>query len=301
MTETTKGVAAMILACTVWGLSGIFYKLLAHIPPEQVLSHRVLWSAVFFACVLALQGRLALLITVLSEWRQVRVLMLATAMISLNWFIFITSVQIGRATEASLGYYIFPLVSVVLGRLIFAERLSPSQGLAIALASLAVVVLTYGLGVAPWIALVIGCSFAIYGVVKKGLDIGPVVSVTAEVLLLLPVALVVIVLTGGGGFQGNALDAGLLMLSGPLTGMPLILFSYAARRVALGSVGVLQYINPTLQALVATLIFGELFTQWHSMAFALIWGAVIIFSLGALHRSRQEVRQARAAAKATNA
>ncbi|MEP2717707.1 EamA family transporter RarD [Pseudophaeobacter sp.] len=293
MSEATKGVAAMIAACTIWGLSGIFYKLLAHIPPEQVLSHRILWSGLFFACILAVQGRVGLLGSVLTDWRRVRVLMLATAMISLNWFIFITSIQIGRATESSLGYYIFPLVSVVLGRLFFGEHLSRAQALAIGLAILAVVILTYGLGVPPWIALTLGFSFAIYGVVKKRLDIGPVVSVTAEVLLLFPIALTVLALTDGGGFLNGWQDAGLLMLSGPLTGAPLVLFSYAARRVALGSIGVLQYLNPTLQALVATLVFGELFTPWHSAAFVLIWGAVIIFSLGALHKSRTEAKAVR--------
>ncbi|WP_122074812.1 EamA family transporter RarD [Pseudophaeobacter sp. EL27] len=294
MTEGTKGVIAMIVTCTIWGLSGIFYKLLAHIPPEQVLSHRILWSGVFFACILAVQGRVDQLVAALTQWRRVRVLMLATAMISLNWFIFITSVQIERATESSLGYYIFPLVSVVLGRVFFGEHLSRAQGLAIGLATFAVALLTYGLGVAPWIALVLGFSFAIYGVVKKGLDIGPVVSVTAEVWLLFPIAILVILLTGGGGIQGSWRDAGLLMLSGPLTGAPLILFSYAARRVALGSIGVLQYINPTLQALVATVVFGELFTPWHGAAFGLIWGAVIIFSLSALQKSHQETRDAQA-------
>ncbi|WP_417699178.1 EamA family transporter RarD [Pseudophaeobacter sp.] len=296
MTEATKGVFAMIAACCIWGLSGLFYKQLAHVPPEQVLSHRILWSGVFFASVLAVQGRLPQLLEVLRDWARVRVLLLATAMISLNWFIFITSVQIERATEASLGYYIFPLVSVVLGRLFFGEQLSRAQILAIGLAALAVVVLTYGLGVAPWIALVLGISFAIYGVVKKRLDTGPVVSVTAEVLLLYPLALLVIAATGGGGFQNSWHDAALMMVSGPLTGMPLILFSFAARRVALGSVGVLQYLNPTLQAFVATVIFGELFTPWHGAAFGLIWAAVLIFSFGALRKSRRSAQEAQRAA-----
>lgn len=290
MTETAKGVGAMIIACTVWGLSGIFYKLLSHIPPEQVLSHRVLWSGLFFTVVLLLQGRIQILRVALSNKRNVLTLLLATAMISLNWFTFITSVQIERATEASLGYYIFPLLSVMLGRFVFGEQLSRAQGLAIGLAFVAVVILTIGLGVAPWISLILGFSFATYGVVKKRLDLGPVVSVTAEVLLILPVALLVIVSTGGGGLQLGWNEAGLLMLSGPLTGAPLILFSYAARRVALGTIGILQYINPTFQALVATLVFGEVFTFWHSLAFALIWGAVLIFSIGALHKQRRGVR-----------
>lgn len=290
MTEAAKGVCAMIIACTVWGLSGLFYKLLSHIPPEQVLSHRVLWSCLFFAAVLLIQGRIQVLGAALSDSGNVKILLLATAMISLNWFTFITSVQIGRATEASLGYYIFPLLSVMLGRFVFGEHLSRAQSLAIALAVLAVVILTIGLGVAPWISLILGFSFGTYGVVKKRLDLGPVVSVTAEVLLILPLALLVILGTGGGGFQLGWSEAGLLMLSGPLTGAPLILFSYAARRVALGTVGVLQYINPTLQAFVAALVFGEVFTIWHGLAFALIWVAVIIFSAGALQKQRQSAR-----------
>lgn len=280
----------LIIACTVWGLSGLFYKLLSHIPPEQVLSHRVLWSALFFTVVLLLQGRIGILWQALSNRRNVVTLLFATAMISLNWFTFITSVQIGRATEASLGYYIFPLLSVLMGRLVFGEQLSKAQSLAIFLATAAVVILTIGLGVTPWISLILGFSFATYGVVKKRLDLGPVVSVTGEVLLILPVALMVIIGSGGGGFQLGWQEAGLLMLSGPLTGAPLIMFSYAARRVALGTVGVLQYINPTLQAFVSALIFGELFTIWHGVAFGLIWCAVIIFSAGALQKQRQASR-----------
>lgn len=282
MSEAAKGVIAMIAACTIWGLSGAFYKLLAHVPPIEVLSHRVLWSFVFFAGVLVAQGRLGALRAALASRRNAAVLAVATAMISLNWFLFITSVQIGRATEASLGYYIFPLLSVLLGWFAFGERLRPAQGAAIALAAAAVAVLTAGLGVAPWISLVLGASFAVYGAVKKRLDLGPVVSVTAEVLMLAPVALVVILAAGGAGFGAGVRDSLLLVLAGPLTGLPLILFSYAARRVALGTVGVLQYLNPTLQFCVAVWLFGEPFTPWHAAAFALIWTAVAIFSYAAL-------------------
>lgn len=288
MTEAAKGVGALIIACTVWGVSGLFYKLLTHIPAEQILSHRLLWSGVFFALVLLVQGRIGALIAVFGSWKTVKTLLLATVMISINWFTFITAVQIGQATEASLGYYIFPLISVVLGRVVFGETLGRAQIAAVALAALAVILLTVGLGVAPWIALVLGFSFGTYGVVKKGLDLGPVVSVTAEVLLLSPIALLVIVSNDGGGFLNSWQDAGLLMFSGLLTGAPLILFSYAARRVALGTVGVLQYINPTLQALVAAAIFGEVFTIWHSLAFGLIWVAVAVFSVAAIQKQRAQ-------------
>ncbi|KIC08269.1 RarD protein [Leisingera sp. ANG-M1] len=296
MSESAKGILAMIAACVVWGLSGIYYKALSHVAPEQVLSHRVLWSFLFFAGVLLLQGRIGALWAALGSGRNAVLLVCATAMISLNWFVFISSVQTGHATEASLGYYIFPLLSVLLGRLVFGEMLTRAQGAAIGLAALAVAVLAFGLGVAPWIALVLGVSFALYGVAKKKLPLGPVVSVTAEVLLILPVALAVIWTTGGAGFLGGPLDAAMLAFSGILTGLPLILFSYATKRVRLGTVGVMQYLNPTLQFLVAVLVFAEPFSQWHGIAFALIWSAVAVFSFSALRQERVSRRAAIAAA-----
>lgn len=295
MRETHLGVMAMIAACVVWGLSGIYYKALSHVPPEQVLSHRVLWSFLFFAGVLLVQGRISALRAAFLDRRGALLLAFATAMISLNWFVFISSVQTGHATEASLGYYIFPLLSVLLGRLVFGERLARPQLLAVLLAGAAVAVLSFGLSAAPLIPLVLSVSFALYGVAKKQLSLGPVVSVTAEVLLILPVALMVIWLTGGAGFLGSPADAAMLAFSGILTGLPLILFSYAAKRVRLGTVGVLQYLNPTLQFLVAVLLFAEPFTPWHGAAFALIWSAVAVFSVSALRQERASRRAAMAA------
>ena len=295
MRETHKGVLAMIAACTVWGLSGIYYKALSHIPPEQVLSHRAVWSFLFFSAMLLLQGRLGELVAAFAQRRNAVLLVCATAMISLNWFLFIFSVQSGYATEASLGYYVFPLLSVLLGRLLFGERLAAAQLVAVALAGAAVGLLSFGLGAAPWIPLVLAISFSLYGVAKKQLPLGPVVSVTAEVLLLLPVALPLIWLTGGGGFLGSGKDAAMLAFSGLLTGLPLILFGYAARRVQLGTVGVLQYLNPTLQFVVAVLIFAEPFSLWHGIAFVLIWTAVAVFSMSALGQERASRRAAMAA------
>lgn len=290
MGETGKGIAALVTACTVWGLSGLFYKQLSHLPPLQVMSHRTLWSCVFFALVLLVQGRLPVLGAVLRHPRQVLTLLVAALMIGVNWFMFILSIQIGKATEATLGYYIFPLVSVLMGMVFFRERLGIWQWGAVALACFAVSLLTWGLGVAPWVSLLIAVTFGLYGVIKKKLTLGPVVSVTVEVLLLSPIALIVLwqVWAGGGAIWGQgARDVALLVISGPLTATPLILFSYATKRVQLTTVGLVQYLNPTLQFLVATLVFAEPFGPWHAIAFPIIWAALALYSGASLWQARR--------------
>ena len=289
MTEAAKGVAAIIAAGVIWGLASILYKALAHIPPLEVLAHRTIWSFVIFAGVLLVQGRIGVLFAALSGRREFLLLCCAALLISINWFFFISAIQIGRAVEASLGYYIFPLVSVLFGVVLFGERSRRAQRVAIGLAALAVVVLTIGLGVAPWIALLLATSFAMYGVVKKWVSTGPVVSVTAEVLLLLPIAGLLLWQAHSGGSDHFGADMGdslLLAFSGVATATPLILFGYATKRLTLASVGLLQYINPTLQFLVATLVFQEAFTLWHAIAFGLIWCALALYSASAWRQDR---------------
>lgn len=289
MREATKGILAMVATCTIWGLSGIYYKLLDHIPPIEILAHRTLWSCIFFTLVLLVQGRISVLGQALGARRSVFLIAFAALMISTNWFVFITSIQIGHAVEASLGYYIFPLVAVLLGAVAFRERLGKAQLFAVALATTAVVTLTIGLGVPPWIALILASSFGLYGLVKKGLSVGPVVSVTAEVLLLSPIALVVLWWfhsDGHGAFGANWRDSLMLAFSGILTGTPLIMFSYATKRITLATVGLVQYLNPSLQFIVATVFFREAFSFWHAIAFAMIWTALAIYTTASLRQDR---------------
>ena len=308
MGEAAKGVAAMVAACTVWGLSPLYYALLKHVPPLEVLAHRTLWSVVVFGLVLAVQGRLGL-VRVLLKGRGFAVVLFAALMISGNWFLFIFSVQSGRVTEASLGYYLFPLVAVALGRIALGERLGAARGMAVALAALAVAGLTWGLGVAPWIALLIALSFGLYGLVKKRLPAGPVVSVTAEVAVLAPLAALWLLalhvgLASEGGRPGawfgvDAATSALLAFSGVLTAGPLILFSYASRRVTMATLGLTQYLNPTLQFLCAVAVFGEPFGPWHAAAFGLIWLALALYS-GASWR-QEKVSRSTASSVSTSA
>ena len=289
LSDQAKGVAATLAAASIWGLSTLFYKELAGVPPLEVLSHRTVWSLAFFLLVLAYQRRLGDVRRAFAAPRNMVVIFLASVMIAANWFVFIWAIQIGRATQSSLGYYIFPLVAVFLGRIFFAERLSRAQWAAVGLAALAVSVLTFGLGQAPWIALLLAVTFGLYGLFKKQLELGPVVSVTAEVLLISPVAVLLLWQSHAGGqssFGSDMWHSALLILSGPLTAMPLILFSFAAKRLTMATCGLLLYLNPTIQFAVAVFVFGEAFGGWHFLAFAMIWTALAIYSASALGREK---------------
>ncbi|XXK29710.1 EamA family transporter RarD [Rhodobacteraceae bacterium nBUS_24] len=292
-TEVQKGVLAMVVACLVWGLSPLYYKMLVSVPPIELLSHRTLWSMVLFALILLMQGRLRGAVGVLGNKNIMATLFIAALMIAFNWFVFIYSIQINRATETSLGYFIFPLVSVIFGVVLFRENLSRAQISAVMLAAFAVLILTYGLGQVPWIALSVSISFGIYGVIKKSLSIPAIVTVTLEVLLLSPIALMILYFydaSGSGGQFGQSASISLLLiLSGPMTATPLILFSYATRRVALATVGILQYINPSLQFLCATVLFLEPLSIWHAVAFPLIWFALALYTWASFQTARRSI------------
>lgn len=288
MTDPVKGVLAMGLACAIWGLSPLFYALLAHVPPPEVLAHRTLWSLVIFAGVLAVQRRLPALPAALGTPRRFLLVAVSAAMISVNWYLFIAAVGSGRTVEASLGYYIYPLVAVAIGAVILREALGPLQAVAVALAAAAVLVLTLGLGAPPWISLTLATTFGVYGLLKRFVAAGPVVSVTSEVLLVVPIALGYLVwVAAGRGLTLSAPDLALFVASGPMTALPLILFSYAAKRVRMATVGLIQYLNPSLQFAVAILILGEAVTPWHMIAFPMIWLALAVYSVASLRAPRE--------------
>lgn len=301
MTASTKGILAMIGSCIIWGLSSLIYKQLSNVPAIEILAHRTLWSFVFFVILLGVQGRLYEVRGSFSDRRSTCLTVLAALMILANWFLFIWSIETERAIQASLGYYIYPLVSVVLGWLFFGERLGCLQWTAITLVAVAVSALTYGLGGAPWVSLTLAGTFAIYGLLKKQLSVGPVVSVTSEVTLVVPFAVIFLLLTWHNGeatFGQDLVTTGLLIFAGPLTAVPLILFSLAARRVSMATIGLVGYLNPTLQFLCAVVVFAEPFTSWHVMAFAMIWSALSLYSI-AVWSQEKASRKASVAAAAS--
>jgi chloramphenicol-sensitive protein RarD len=284
MTEGWKGVLAIAAAATVWGLSGVYYKALSAVPPLEVLSHRTLWSTLFFLAVLAAQGRVGEAAAVLARPRAWAPLAASAVLIAVNWLLFIAAVQEGRALEASIGYYIFPLVAVALGFLVLGERFTPRQSAAIGLAAAAVVLLTLGTGAAPWTALALAGTFGAYGLIKNRVRVGPVASVFVETLILAPLALGWLAWLGGGAFGRDWGTSAMLAFSGPLTGGPLMLFAYAARRIPYATVGLVQYLNPTLQFAVAVALFGEPFSLWHAAAFGMIWAGLALYSWGSWRR-----------------
>ncbi len=291
MDEQVKGRLAMIAAGIVWGLSPIFYKFIGHVPPVEVFCHRVISSFAVFFLVMLVRGRAGEVPRILSASpRKVGTIVLAASMISVNWLLFIWAVQVDRATEASLGYFIFPLIAVFLGAVVLGERLSATQWMAVAVAAAAVVLQLVLSGKLPWIALILASTFAGYGLVKKQISDGPIVTVATESLLLTPAALCWLIgvhqwgwtdFTGRpGAYFGNDLTVTIMfVVSGVITAGPLILLSYGTKRLRYSESGILLYTNPALQFLVAVLIFAEPFGTTDLAAFMLIWLALILFSL----------------------
>ncbi len=287
MTDQRGALAAGFAATTIWGLAPILYKELAHVPALELLAHRMVWGAGFLVIFCLATGRTPRLAAALGARRTLPWMLLGAVLICFNWGLFIWAILNGFAVEASLGYFILPIMSVLLGVVIFRERIGPRRWAAVVLAAAAVVVLGAGLGTPPWIALSLAASFAVYSTVKKMVDVGPIVSVTAESLILAPAALLWLAGVHSGWWSEGADAAGffgadwlttlLLVLAGPATALPLILYAEATRGLPLSTVGLIFYINPALQAVVAVFIFAEPFTEWHAVAFALIALAIVLF------------------------
>lgn len=289
--DAAIGALGAFSAYVLWGVFPIYFKWVAHVAPGEVLAHRIVWSLLIMAVVILVRRRYGMVRAALSDRRQLFGLLISALLISLNWLTFIYAIQSDRALQASLGYYINPLVSVVLGMLFLGERLRPRQGIAFALAITGVGYLTWMGGVFPWISLTLAMSFGLYGLVRKSLSVGAQSGLLIETLLLSPLALAYLAwLADSGTMQFLALDRatdGLLILAGVVTTLPILLFTFAAQRLRLSTLGFLQYINPTMQFLLAVYLFREPMSDAHLTAFAFIWSALALYSFDTVQAERR--------------
>jgi chloramphenicol-sensitive protein RarD len=286
-----QGVAYAALAYFLWGLFPLYFRLLATVDPLEVLAHRFVWSVGFLLLLLAALRRWAWLGPALRTPRVLGLFTLSAALLSVNWFVYIWAVMHSRVLEASLGYFITPLANVLTGWLFLRERLRPLQWLAVALASASVLWMTWQIGSLPWVSLVLAASFATYGLVRKTAPLGALEGLTLETLLLGPLGLAGLIWAGSQGLSafvpaGGDLKA-LLIASGPVTAVPLLLFAAGARRIPLSVLGMLQYIGPTIQWLLAVWLFHEPFAGARLQGFVLIWCACAVFSAELWRHSRR--------------
>ncbi len=289
--EAGKGVAYAVAAYGFWGLNPIYFKLVDHVPALEVLAHRVIWSVLFLVVLVALIKSWRKVAAALRDRRTLLLLALSTVIISANWLIYIWAIMVERVLETSLGYYINPLVSVLLGVVVLRERLSLWQGVAVALAAAGVLNLALGAAGFPWVAVSLALTFGVYGLIRKTVAVGSIEGLLIETVFMLPIALaflIVLALRGGGAFGTVDLSTDiLLLLVGAVTMLPLIWFTSAARRLRLATVGFFQYIAPTCHFLLAVFAFGEPFTWTHLVTFVLIWTAVGIYTAQSLAELRR--------------
>jgi len=286
-----SGLVAALGAFLIWGLFPLYLKPLSGVPAMQILAHRIVWCCLLVFAWLAWRGELASVRRALADPGTRLRLVASAALISVNWLVYVWAVTNGQVVEASLGYFINPLLNVVLGVLVLKERLNRAQWVAVTLAALGVAYLTAFAGRPPWIALVLAASFATYGLIRKVVAVESVPGLATETLLLTPFALGWLFWceaqgSGALGHSSVGINA-LLVGSGLATALPLALFAFGARLIPYSTLGILQYVGPTLQFLIGVLVFGEPFPRARAIGFVLIWAALAVYAADSLWRSRK--------------
>lgn len=284
--ETRLGVAMGVAAYAIWGLLPLFIRALQALPVADILAHRVIWSLAILLVLATLVGRWAAIRATVRTPRLLLALGASTLLIATNWAIYVHSVNSGHTLQASLGYFINPLVNVALGVLFLRERLGRMEVAAILLAAAGVAALAIQQGGVPLIPLGLAFSFGLYGLVRKMVGLGPVEGLLIETSLLFPLAIGWLVLAPGGIVRADGPPLWMLVASGFVTTVPMLLFAGAANRMRYSELGLLQYIGPTLQLLIAVAVFGEPMLPIHLLAFALIWSGLAVYVFATWHRGR---------------
>ena len=288
-TDTAAGLVYALMAYGLWGFLPLYMKLLSHISPAEIVAHRVIWSIPIAAVVLMVTRRTRDLATALRSPRTLALAGLTAGLVAVNWSVYVWAITSGRALDASLGYYINPIFSVLLGAVILREKLDGLQKLSVAIAAVAVAILTFASGTVPIAALALTVSWGFYALLKRSLAIGPNQGFMLEVLILSPLALGYVVwlgVQGTGQFAGNVSDTLLLLGCGAVTAVPLIFYANGAKGLRLTTIAMLQYIAPTMIFLIAVFDFGEPFGTARMIAFPLIWLSLAVFSFSLLKSRR---------------
>jgi chloramphenicol-sensitive protein RarD len=284
------GLLAAALSYALWGLFPLYFRQLTEVPALEIVLHRSVWSLVFVVLLLAVMKRWAWLADVARQPRTLAIFAASALLLSSNWLIYVWAVNNGRVMEASLGYFINPLVNVVLGMVFLHERLRPAQRWALAVAAAGVAWLTWTAGVPPWISLALAFSFGLYGLLRKTAPLGALEGLALETALLAPLAIPALAWFSwhGGALQGASMSTwAWLLFAGPLTAVPLLLFAFGARRVTMATLGLLQYLAPTIQFALAVWLFHEPLKAERLMGFVLIWIALALYSAESLWRLRR--------------
>jgi chloramphenicol-sensitive protein RarD len=288
-----KGILFAVGAYSLWGILPIYWKTIQSVPAEEIIAHRMAWTFIFLLIVITTQRDWRGFINAIKKPRTVMVFILAASVLSINWLTYVWGVNSGYIVETSLGYFINPLVSVLLGVVLLKEKLRRWQWLPIGLAFIGVLYLTFNYGVFPWIGLTLAFTFGTYGYIKKTAALNSLHGLTLETAVMSVVAvpyLIFLETSGSGAFgSGDILQTILLILAGVATGVPLLLFGEGARRIHLSSIGILQFIAPTIQFLIGVFIYGEDFSQDRLIGFSLIWIALAIYTVeGILERRKRK-------------
>lgn len=282
-----KGILYAAGAYMMWGVLPIYWKWVEEVPAEEILAHRIVWAFVFMLFILGISKRFGKFVgELLSLFKRPKLfisLTIASILISGNWFVYIWAVNHNHIIEASLGYYINPLVSILLGTIVLKEKLNFWQYVAVGLAGIGVIILTFRYGTIPWISLSLALTFALYGLTKKLLNYDAMIGLTMETMIVAPLAVIYLFMNGEHGFGSfgsiSPVSTLLLMGAGIVTAVPLFYFAKGAQLIPLYMIGFLQYISPTINLILGVFIFHEHFTSTHMVAFFFIWVALFVFSM----------------------
>ncbi len=288
-----QGVLYGIIAYLAWGLLPVYWKLFQSVGAWEILAHRIVWSLVFVLIIIIITRRWTKLWAAAPGLKMKGALLVCSLLISANWLLYIWAVNSNQVMETSLGYYMNPLISVLLGVVFLKEKLRMGQWVALGMAALGVLYITVQYGQMPWIALSLALSFAFYGLAKKVVNLEAMIGLAWETIFVAPIALIYMIMIEANG-MGTALNLegwklAMLMLAGVGTAMPLYWFAQATKRLPLSTLGFIQYLSPTIQLLSAIFLFGETFTMTHLVSFSLIWGALLVFTISSMRKKAVSV------------